>query len=118
MEGLNKYINESIAASLLSQIIPMGVGLLVGWIIMCFVNRDLRENIKENIKYIKSVWEDKKAQKIIKKLAEDPEIKEFFELSRYKQKGKWIELLKSKLTEDEYKYIKYITKDKMRIAIN
>lgn len=66
---------------------------------------------------IKNWWKDKKANKIIKRISEDPEVKEF--LSDYNDnKSGWRKLLKTKLSEEELKYLRSITKNKVREKIN
>ena len=115
MKNLSEYVNESIMAGVFGGLI----GLLIGTILIIFTDiEDYKEVTKDNIEYFKYLWNDRKAKKIIEKLSKDPEIKEFLSFSTYKQKGKWIELLKSKLTEDEYKYIKHITKDRVNSVIS
>ena len=114
MKTLTEYVNESIIAGLFAGI----MGLLISAILIAFTDiEDYKEITKDNIEYFKYLWNDRKAKKIIEKLSKDPEIKEFLSLSTYKQKGKWIELLKSKLSDDEYKYIKHITKDRVNSTI-
>ena len=61
-------------------------------------------------KEIKNWWYDKKAKKIIKRLIDDDDIKDFFNQPRYKQERGWRKLLTSKLSDDELKYLTHITK--------
>ena len=63
---------------------------------------------------IKSWWYDKRAKQIMSKLFDDDEIKNFLNQPKYKQDRGWRDLLKSKLSEDEYKYITRITKNKVK----
>ena len=66
---------------------------------------------------IKNWWKDAKANKIIKKLAQDEEVKKFLKDNEGKQGKGWRDLLKSKLDEKEYEYITRITQNKTRAKI-
>ena len=63
---------------------------------------------------IKEWCEDKKLSKIIDRLKVDPDIKQFFSQSYRKQQSGWRDLLKSKLSDDEIKYIRKITKNSIK----
>lgn len=75
---------------------------------------ELFDEFKYDINAIKSWWHDKKAHKIIDKIIDDPDIMGYFEQPKNKQRSGWVDLLKSKLSEDEYKYIYKITKAKVQ----
>jgi len=66
---------------------------------------------------IKNWWKDIKANKIIKKLAQDEDIKQFLKDNEGKQGKGWRDLLRSKLSENEYEYITRITQNKTRLKI-
>ena len=66
---------------------------------------------------IKNWWKDIKANKIIKKLAQDEDIKQFLKDNEGKQGKGWRDLLRSKLSENEYEYITRITQNKTRVKI-
>jgi len=66
---------------------------------------------------IKNWWKDIKANKIIKKLAQDEDIKQFLKDNEGKQGKGWRDLLRSKLNENEYEYITRITQNKTRSKI-
>ena len=66
---------------------------------------------------IKNWWKDIKANKIIKKLAQDEDIKQFLKDNEGKQVKGWRDLLRSKLNENEYEYITRITQNKTRSKI-
>jgi hypothetical protein len=66
---------------------------------------------------IKNWWKDIKANKIIKKLAQDEDIKQFLKDNEGKQGKGWRDLLRSKLSENEYEYITRITQNKTRSKI-
>ena len=66
---------------------------------------------------IKNWWKDIKANKIIKKLAQDEEIQQFLKDNEGKQGKGWRDLLRSKLSENEYEYITRITQNKTRSKI-
>ena len=66
---------------------------------------------------IKNWWKDIKANKIIKKLAQDEDIKQFLKDNEGKQGKGWRDLLRSKLSENEYEYITKITQNKTRSKI-
>lgn len=67
------------------------------------------EDIFDDIKYW---WRDKKIRKVTKRLAEDSEVKAFFDQPISKQKG-WRKLIETKLTDEEIKYLRLISKDKV-----
>ena len=67
---------------------------------------------------ISSWWKDQKAKKIIKKLADDKEIQDFLNQPMNKQHKGWRDLLRMKLTDDEFEYITRITKNKVKRQID
>jgi hypothetical protein len=50
----------------------------------------------------------------VERLSQDPEVIEFLQLPHSKQRGKWQELLKNKLTDKELKYINSISRYRVR----
>ena len=116
MKTLNEYINESIIANLMGGMIGLIIGAIVSVVLnLSLGGEEIRRATMDEIKYF---WGEKKARKIIERLSKDSDIKEFFNLPRTQQRGKWTNLLKSKLSEEEYKYIKHITKDKVNSKID
>jgi len=120
MKTITEYIDESL---FLTGLAAGLVGWIIGTTIACFANYFIndvspKETIAAPITVVKQWMADKKAKKIIEKLSQDQDVKDFFNQSKYKQRGKWLDLLKTKLTEDEYKYIKHITKNRVNSAIN
>jgi len=67
---------------------------------------------------IKDWWnewkKDRKVNKILDKLKDDPEILQFLELPNAQQRGNWQKLIMTKLTTDEQKYITSISRDRVK----
>ncbi len=67
---------------------------------------------------IKSWWEewkrDRKVNKILDKLKDDPEVIAFLKLPEREQKGKWQKLIEPKLDKDEKEYLKSISRDRAK----
>lgn len=62
-----------------------------------------------------SKWRrDRKVNKILDKLKDDPEILQFLELPNAQQRGNWQKLIMTKLTDEEQKYLTSITRDRVR----
>jgi hypothetical protein len=67
---------------------------------------------------IKDWWnewkKDRKVNKILDKLKDDPEIVQFLNLPSYQQKGKWQKLIKTKLKDDELDLLNNISRDRVK----
>jgi hypothetical protein len=67
---------------------------------------------------IKSWWEeyrrDKKVNKILDKLKNDPEITAFLQLPDRQQRGKWQKLIEPKLNKDEIEYLNSISRERVK----
>ena len=67
---------------------------------------------------IKDWWnewkKDRKVNKILDKLKDDPEIVQFLNLPNYQQKGKWQKLIKTKLKDDELDLLTSISRDRVK----
>lgn len=111
-ESQKEQVNESVA-----EIVTLTSSMIV---ILC--NIYMMTGISKSDGYdsifdvIKQWWRDRKIKKICKRLAEDSEIKEFLDLPQNKQRGKWRNLLKEKLSEEEMKYISSISRNKVSNA--
>lgn len=57
---------------------------------------------------------DRKVNKILDKLKDDPEILQFLDLPNAQQRGNWQKLIMTKLTADEQKYITSISRDRVK----
>ena len=130
MKDIKKYIYESdynifddvtINESSLGLLLPLLMSQVSMLILMT------AKNLHSSCSYdyepsmldtIKSWWKDKKAAKIIKRLALDDEIQKFLQQSPSKQQSGWRDLLKTKLDENELEYIARITKTKISDEIN
>ena len=116
MKSLTEYVNESLLGMLVGTGAALAAGAvsvsyLVPWIINFIYGDDSAYYPHEMIKK----WcEDKKFYKIVDRLKSDPDIKKFFSQSHKKQQSGWRDLLKSKLSDDEIKYIRRITKDSIK----
>ena len=108
-------INENLAPSILLLMIQVSTVLLLYSSSRSYAPGDYNPSILDTIK---SWWKNKKAAKIIKKLAIDDEIQKFLQQSPTKQQSGWRDLLKTKLDEKELEYITRITKSKVSNEIN
>lgn len=66
------------------------------------------------IQDLKNWWakrkKDKAVQSIVDKLKDDPDVATFMSLSSSAQRGKWYKLIEPKLSDEEKKYLRSITK--------
>lgn len=130
MKDIKTYINEfdynifndvTINESSLGFLLPLLMSQISMLILMTSKNlhsSSYSEYEPSMLDTIKSWWKDKKAAKIIKKLALDDEIQKFLQQSFSKQQSGWRDLLKTKLDENELEYIYRITKTKVSNEIN
>ena len=72
---------------------------------------NLKDVIKSNFKEWKS---NRQVQKIASRLQQDPEIQEFLNLSPDQQKGKWRKLVASKLTDEELRHLRSISRQMVK----
>ena len=73
------------------------------------------ESLKDVIKSNFQEWKrNKEVQKISSKLQQDPEIQEFLNLPPDQQKGKWRKLVASKLTDEELKHLRSISRQMVK----
>lgn len=94
----------------------VGQFMLVSTLVMGLIKNIGQSDGNSCIEEIKYWWNNKKANKIIKRLAKDEEIKQF--LSDYKNNKGWRDLLRKKLSDKELEYLTSITKSKVRAKIN
>lgn len=114
MKNLNEYINESLFGA------GLGVAALAGSVIyatLALINFAFKDVYPNGVapyphEVIKDWYENKKIAKIFDRLKDDEDIIAFFSQPKYKQQHGWNELIKSKLSNDELKYIAKITKTK------
>ena len=130
MKDIKKYIYESdynifddvtINESSLGLLLPLLMSQVSMLILMTAKNLHSSGSYEYEpsmLDTIKSWWKDKKAAKIIKRLALDDEIQKFLQQSPSKQQSGWRDLLKTKLDENELEYIARITKTKISDEIN
>ena len=108
-----ELINEDV---LLTSILASQM-MVVSTQLFCMVMQNSDFSGFNLIDTIKNWWKDIKANKIIKKLAQDEDIKQFLKDNEGKQGKGWRDLLRSKLNENEYEYITRITQNKKRSKI-
>ena len=108
-----ELINED---ALLTSILATQM-MVVSTQLFCMVMQNSDFSGFNLIDTIKNWWKDIKANKIIKKLAQDEEIQQFLKDNEGKQGKGWRDLLRSKLSENEYEYITKITQNKTRSKI-
>ena len=125
MKNIKEYINKSdynifdnvtINESSLGILLPLIMTQVSVLILMATKNLNSRNSYlyePSMLDTIKSWWKDKKAAKIIKKLALDEDIQKFLQQPLSKQQSGWRDLLKTKLDENELEYINRITKSKV-----
>ena len=119
MKSLLEYINESLLGALASTGAALALGTIsVSYLIPLIINFIYGEDgLYYPHEMIKKWLEDKKFAKIVDRLKADPDIKRFLSQSYRKQESGWRDLLKSKLSDDEIKYIRRITKDLIKNKI-
>lgn len=121
MKDIKDFINESIwgepvwrelaataetfGKTLAVSAIP--VSYLVPWVLSFIYGKKWIEYPHQ---VIKRWYEDKKFAKILDRLKDDPDIKQFISQPPKKRHPGWRDLLRSKLSDEEIKYIHKITK--------
>lgn len=112
MKTLVEKINESVVNEGMVEI-----GMIISSVILAvcmFVSGELytqAQGFETPYTIFKSWFKDKKAVKIAEKLAKDPDVVAFLDQPKSKQQKGWRNLLQSKLSEDEFKYITRISKE-------
>ena len=112
MKNLSEYINESLLG------VALGASVYAGSVIyatLALINFAFADEYPNGVapyphEAIKNWYENKKISKIIDRLKDDEDIIAFFSQPKYKQQHGWTELIKSKLSDVELKYIAKITK--------
>ena len=116
MKNLNEYINESLLGAGLAAL-AIGTGV-ISYAIPALINFACNDDDRLTgvapypHEIVMDWYHDKKVAKIIDRLKDDEDIIAFFSQPKYKQQHGWKELIKSKLSNDELKYIARITKTK------
>ena len=111
MKNLSEYIDESIIGAGLTAL-AIGAGV-ISYAIPALLNFTLGDDVAPYPHELVIDWyNDKKVAKIIDRLKKDGEVMAFFKQPRYKQQRGWRDLIKSKLSDSELKYIAKITKTK------
>lgn len=117
MKSLKDHLNESLIGVGLATI-ALGAGV-ISYAIPALINFACSDNYPNAAPYphelVKDWYEDKKIAKIVDRLKDDEDIIAFFSQPRYKQQHGWTELIKSKLSNDELKYIARVTKLKFGV---
>lgn len=109
----NLEVNESIVGGvLLSTALAMAIGVGANEI-----QSKLERGYFPLLAKIKKWWGDNRAAKIINKLKNDSDVREYLSQKKSYQRSGWRELLKSKLTDSEIKYLARVTKDKVRAEL-
>lgn len=104
-------MNESLIGAGLTAL-AIGAGV-ISYAIPALLNFTLGDDVAPYPHELVIDWyNDKKVAKIIDRLKDDEDIIAFFSQPKYKQQHGWKELIKSKLSNDELKYIAKITKTK------
>ena len=118
MKSLRQYVRESkvnesvVGGILMSTAIAMLIGVGANEI-----QSKLERGYFPILAKIKKWWGDNRAAKIIDRLKQDKDVREFLEQKKSYQNRGWRELLKSKLSDNEIKYLARITKDKVRAEL-
>ena len=109
----NYEINESLEPTTISALILLATQIINMGVMIRSTRSTSTGSYDEMtmLDKVKSWLKDKKANKIAKELIKDADIQNFLEQSPRKQQSGWRDLLKSKLTEDDYQYISRLTKD-------
>ena len=114
IDNIDNYeINESLDPTTISALILLGTQI-INMGIMMRATRSISTGSYDEMTMldkVKSWLKDKKANNIAKELIKDVDIQNFLAQSPRQQQSGWRELLKSKLTEDDYQYITRLTKD-------
>ena len=116
MKNLNEYLNESLLGAGLATL-AIGTGV-ISYAIPALINFVCNDDdrltgiVPYPHEFVVNWYKDKKVAKIIDRLKEDEDVIAFFNQPKYKQQRGWKELIKSKLSDNELKYIARITKTK------
>jgi len=107
-----EFVNESILSDLISPavvVLSMFSAPLFAMWLGTEAGHEFQNSPSFKDRYKK--WKsDSAVQKIVARLQDDDDIKQFLILPSSKQKGQWQKLITSKLTDSEMKYLKQINK--------
>ncbi len=113
---INEYeesLNES--DTVIGAILLLQAAALAGHMAMLATGNG---NNMSPIDSLKDWWETQKrniaVNSILAKLKDDPEVITFLNLPANKQEGQWRKFIEPKLTADEVKYLKSISRDRVR----
>ena len=107
-------INEALEPTTISALILLGTQIINMGIIIAAKSHSSSTGSYDEMSMldkVKSWLKDRKANKIAKELIKDVDIQNFLAQSPRQQQSGWRDLLKSKLSEDDYQYITRLTKN-------
>ena len=120
LENQNVSINEELSSESL-MLLPLMIyaaSYTISSIIMASAMTRGGGYIEDYVSVTDKLLKDRKAKKILKKIAADERVKEFLALPENQQKGKWRKLLREILPEEEYETVygvaRYAIKDMIK----
>ena len=118
LQTYKEFLNESTineSDTVLGAILLLQAAAFVGHIAM---TSNKYGDSMNPITGLKDWWETQKrniaVNSILAKLKDDPEVISFLNLPSNKQEGQWRKFIEPKLTADEVKYLKSISRDRVR----
>jgi len=104
-------LNEDAAAAL---VIVMQALMMTGPVIALGIRQGVFDDLRTPAQVVRDWKKDRVVGPAVERLSQDPEVIEFLKLPGTQQRGKWQDLLKTKLTDKEMKYINSISRYRVR----
>jgi len=118
VESYDAFISESADPlnedAVQALAIVMQALMLSGPIVALGVKQGVFDDLRTPAQVVRDWKKDRVVGPAVERLSQDPEVIEFLQLPHSKQRGKWQDLLKTKLTDKEMKYINSISRYRVR----
>jgi hypothetical protein len=102
-----EILNED---AMMALAIVMQALMLTGPAVALGIRAGAFDDLRTPAQVVRDWKKDRVVGAAVERLSQDPDVIEFLQLPHSKQRGKWQELLKSKLTDKELKYINSISR--------
>ena len=111
------FLNESEKLNedaLQALAIVMQALMLTGPAVALGIRAGAFDDLRTPAQVVRDWKKDRVVGAAVERLSQDPDVIEFLQLPHSKQRGKWQELLKTKLTDKEMQYINSISRYKVQ----
>jgi len=109
---VNESVNENLAMDMLG--IFMQALMLSGPVVALGIRNGAFDDLRTPVQVVRDWQKDRIVGPAVERLSQDSDVIAFFQLPSSQQRGKWKELLKTKLTDNEMKYINSISRYRVK----